>query len=320
MGYNSKIYANMLVSLESAKLIDEEKLRRIADASPFDALKILADYGWSDAEDIETLISKETANLLEFINEYCADETVKAMLLTPFIFNNAKAAYKNRLTGSETPEAYYNGVNITDGAASGDYSALPAEMGAALTKLDESMEAQIDQSKKLPPKIIDEALTTAMYAFLKRISKTKKTLAGYTSAQIDMLNIMTFIRAQLLGIDIRSAAESLITGGKIDADALTEAAADGSEALGGFIGDSAYAEVFAGFEDGAQAIADIETRMDNQLYSLTAKGAGGFLGNAPLINYFYKKLAELKTVKMVVLLSAGGKKGEISRRTRIFDE
>lgn len=311
MTNTGRVYSNMLASLNEAHILDEEKQRRLIDASYSDALKILADYGWGDGgeTDIDAVISKETAKLIEFVSENCASRTVKAVLLSQFLFNNAKAAYKNKVTGKSDSLGFYGGLPDLAGIAENNYSDLEGELAAALTSLDAMRE-----ERELPPQEIDRAVSGAMYSYLVRITKFNPRLKRYIISEIDMLNLMTLLRCRRLGFDVSTLTLNLIPGGKIPHEDFTNALGEADDAFNMLYQDSDYGEVFG--EALTEAFADIEVRMDNYLYALTLAGKANITSDAPFINYFYKQLYEYKTVKMILICIKNGVSGEIKRRLR----
>lgn len=311
MNYNSKIYANILASLNEARILDEEKLRRLTDSSYIDALKILADYGWGDSanDDIDALVSKETAGLIDFVSENCADDKLKDILLAQFLFNNAKAIYKTKLTGRSDPQTLFGGVKNVMGILEDNYSELPAELADAFVRLDQKREAEALSSRE-----IDRTVTYAMYAYLSRLTKLRFGLKKYIVSEIDMLNLMTLLRCRRLGFDQKTLEDNLITGGKIPDEEISAALELPDEAFASVYADSDYAEVFG--DALTESFTDIEVRIDNCLYALTLAGKNIITSNAPFINYFYKHLYELKTVKMILICLKSGETDEIKRRMR----
>lgn len=313
MGYKSKIYSNMLASLGQARMLDDEKLRRLTDASYFDMFKILADYGYGDGEtDIEKLISNETGKLISFVLEDCADDNVKDILLAKYVFNNAKAEYKSTLTKGNTSSSVYQGIEIGN-VADGEYNELPEELENALISLDEKK----DMGKLLPGEI-DSVITKAMYNYVSKKLKKGSALYRYYTSEIDILNLISLLRCRKLGLDKFALAENLLDMGTLDISDFEIALESGDEAFESFYLSSAYEEVFGNVL--SEDISDIEVRMDNYLCEIIFAGGDTMTGNAPFISYFYKQIMELKMIKMVVVCIKKDVSHEVRRRLRnIYD-
>ena len=138
----TKIYANAVAKYNEGKLLDAEKIRRLADASFSDAVRMLCDYGYGGGTvdeksyDIDAFISRETSALIEYVQSSSPDEYLARVLTNRFLYGNAKAYYKARLTGKENDAAVYrmDDEEMADGIRKGEYAALPAPMAEAVDR------------------------------------------------------------------------------------------------------------------------------------------------------------------------------------------
>ena len=211
-----RVYANTLTEQESGKFLDEDRLRRVLECDYEGALRALKDYGWGDGmadeATAESLPTFELNKLINFIEENAVDENIKKVLLAPYLFHNAKVAYKEKVTGKSSDGAKYNlGDEVIKSISEGNYRELPQEMQECLNKMD-------DESATAPisPKKIDIALTEAQYAYMLRCGKHNKHIYEYVGAEIDLKNLLLLKRARLLGSTSREITETYIGGGKLD--------------------------------------------------------------------------------------------------------
>lgn len=320
MAYVSKIFANTLATQNEKFLMDGDKLRRLLDSDYDGALRALRDYGWgenlTDNVTADALLAAETAKLVSFVRENAIDERVERVLLAPFLFHNAKAAYKGRVTGADVSRALYGGFDdVADAVGQGEYAELPDALADCLTELDE-----LSDTSKLTPRGIDMAITRAMYEYSLASAKGDRALTKYVKSEIDLKNLMTLFRSRLTGLDRAALEDMFIAGGGVNLYDASRALEANEEYFNTFFARSDYSEVFESVGRGADAVAEIETGMDDYLYALTLAGRENFLSRSPFINYFYRAMLELKTVRTVLVCIRNGAAGEIKRRLRaVYD-
>lgn len=320
MAVVSKIFANTLATQNEKYLMDGDKLRRLIDADYEGALRALRDYGWgenlTDGVTADALLAAETAKLITFVRENSIDGRVERVLLAGFLFHNAKAAYKGRVTGIDVSRALYGGFDdVTKAVTEKEYAVLPDALADCLAGLDERAE-----TAALSPREIDMSITRAMYAYSLASSKGDRALTKYVKSEIDLKNLLTLFRCRMTGQPAGALGDMFIGGGSVDLYDATRALEGNEEYFNLFFERSDYAEVFAEVPKGAEAVTEIETGIDDYLYALTLAGRENFLSRSPFINYFHRALLELKTVKTVLVCIKNGAVGEIKRRLRaIYD-
>lgn len=316
MAIIGKIFANTLASYEEKDLIDADKLRRLMDATYPEALRLLADFGWSDEGNADDILAARTARLLDFVREYSPSDKVRDVLCAEFVFHNAAAAYKGKVSGADVSRALYGGFEyVAQGIENGDYSELPEQLAECLEMLDEKY-----LNERPNPREIESAVTQARYDYLVARSKGERMLAKYVKSELDLKNLMTLYRCRLLGMSRRDLSAMFIRGGSINEGDAARALEGTDEAFSSFFADTAYGDLFAEAGEGAEALAELEKGADDYLYALTLAGRDDFLSDVPFINYFMRALMEIKTVRTVLVCIKNGVTGEIKRRLRaIYD-
>lgn len=316
MAIIGKIFANTLASYEEKDLIDADKLRRLTDATYPEALRLLADFGWSDESGADDILAARTARLLEFVREYAPTDKVRDVLCAEFVFHNAKAAYKGKVSGADVSRALYGGFGyVAQGIENGDYSELPASLAECLETLDEKYLTEKPKARE-----IEAAITQARYDYLVARSKGERMLSEYVKSELDLKNLMTLYRCRVLGMNRRDFGAMFIRGGSIKESDAARALEGTDEAFYSFFADTEYGELFAAAGEGADALTELETGADDYLYALTLAGRDNFLSDVPFINYFMRALLEIKTVRTVLVCIKNGVTGEIKRRLRaIYD-
>ncbi|MBQ7227037.1 MAG: V-type ATPase subunit [Clostridia bacterium] len=319
MAFVSKIYANTLASYNEKYLMDADRLRRLMDCSYPDAIKALMDYGWGDGQATptqESLLAYETSKLISFVRENAVSDKVRDVLLAEFMFHNAKASYKGRVSGRDVKRALYGGFeDVSEAVMEKEYSALPDILADCLTSLDEKGDVT-----ELSPREIDMAVSRARYEYSLRKARGDRSLTKYVKSEIDLKNLLTLFRCRVMEMEASDFSEMFIEGGSLDESEMVKALTGTAEAFNLFYARCQYYEVFAGVEKGESAITELETGIDNYLYALTLAGREDFTSKNPFINYFYRALIELKTVKTVLVCIKNNAVGEIKRRLRaIYD-
>lgn len=283
----SKIYANTLAQLASNKL-DDERLRRVVEAPDVaTALKMLGDYGYTVEANmsVDGFVVEQTNALIEFVEENAASRGTADALTAPFVYNNAKLAYKSRFT-AVPDDGYYRTTLDTSLVAGGDYSNCDGDLSAALTALDEAEETR--------PQEIDLAVTRAMYKHILRVCGG--AAKRYFRAEIDLKNILSAARMRRLKI----SRDEFIVGGRIKQGVLSESVTADS-----------FSECFVGtpYADAAERaeerdFADLgafEREADDFLCLMTDRLCVNMTSDEPFMNYYARTRTELKTVKTALV-------------------
>lgn len=303
---STKIFANTLASLRSARM-DGERMRRLVEARTIaEAFKMLGDYGY-DYEpdgDIDAFIVGETDKLIEFICDAAANDRVKSALIAPFWYNNVKLAYKSKFI-AVPDDAYY--ALDTDAAkiALGDYDDCDEFLAAALAELD----AQGTRS----PSEIDLAITRAMYKHI--LSCGIHVIKKYFRTEIDLKNILTAARLRRLG----AVRDEFIDGGTLKKSALTESLTV-KNFCGCFFG-TPYEDAAEGIEaDGFRSLAKFESETDDYLFFMTDSLCAKMSSYEPFLNYYTKARVELKAIKTaLVCVKTDSRDVFYKRMPKIYD-
>ncbi len=318
MAYVSNIYANTLASQNEKTLLDDDRLRRLTDSDYPTALRLLSDFGWGDAKSTggtaDEIISAETDKLVSFVREYAVSDSVRDVLLSGYAFNNAKAAYKSRVSGHPLEGSVYPAFSdYSDAVSAGEYDDLPAEMRAALEKLDET------EPDRLSAADIDIELSRAEHAFRMNRTRFSPRLREYVEASAELTNLITLVRCYNLGRGGAELKRQLLPAGKTPEEEYLEALAGTREHLKEFISDGKYADVLGDIGEGTEKNADMEKGADEYLYGILQSGRERFTSSVPFIRYFYRKSLELRMVKTVLVCIRNGRTGELKRRLRTLD-
>ncbi len=315
MAVGSKIYANAVAKYDEGKLLDGEKLKRITEASYFDALKMLYDYGYGEGlpiedADAEKLTKVETEKLLTFVREYSPDDRLTKYLTLNELYNNVKAAYKSRFV-NVSESAFFGGFDeIVEAVKSGEYNSLSDGLFETLTALD-----TLASEDKITSLIIDQKLTETYYReYLETAKKLSKNARRYVVKKIDLTNLLTAFRCKKSGLGESAFKDMMISGGSLKYEQLVPfVTADPEIALNQFDGE--YYDVAKQLIS-SWDFAEFEREEDEQLYFAAVSNRENMTSVDPFVGYFYAKQAEIKTVRLVLTCLKNGANEEIKKRMR----
>ena len=294
------VYANMLAKFEADRL-DDERLRRIVEAGSLsESLKMLGDYGYPSGDgSVDGFVVAATNELIGFVSENAASESVKNALLAPFVYNNVKLAYKSRFV--QTPDAYYDCGTDNEGIARGVYDELENSIAATVEKLD-------DENERAPQKI-DFALTAAMYKYV--LGCGVKSVRNMFAAEIDFKNMLTAARMIRLGI----SGDEFLDGGRIKKSTLENVTAD--EFAESFER-TPYAETATRIaENGFSELWRAERDTDEFLLLVTEPLCESIGGYEPFLHYYIKTRVELKKIKTALVCVKTNARAEFYKRVAI---
>ncbi|MCI8435319.1 MAG: V-type ATPase subunit [Clostridia bacterium] len=311
------VYSNTLARIQMGRLLNAEQFKRLSEADYADALKMLAEYGYGGGVaggDIDTVIARETNALISFIEDDCVNAFARKALLNRFYYSNAKALYKSRFADVDLGAALYNVDLDMTGIVKGDYNELDVSLTETLEYLD-SLETP------LHPKTIDTVLTKAMYADSLRCAKRShsRTLNKYFVSEIDLNNILSVLRANILRLSAESVAEMLVDGGTLSQETLLSVLTIDPAHIAEPFERTPYAAMLERLAEKVAYTAEFETGADDYLYMLTESGAVSLDKFDVFLRYVLAQLTEFKMVKMILVCAKNGVKQEIAARMRCID-
>lgn len=307
----TKIYANAVAKYNEGKLLGEEFLLRLTDAEFSDAVRLLCEkgYGGGAADeksyDVDAFISRETSALLDYAVTDAPNEYVSRVLVNPFLYGNAKAYYKARYTGVHATVYGMDDEAVRGAIEKREYVALPSFMADALAALDAEFE-----SEEPDPKTIDALLTRACYRDSLYCAKKsgQRKLVLYVRVKIDLINLLSVLRARSLGASFESVSPLIIEGGKrLKPDALQAVFAGG---------DSALPELYEPLLEAKGNLAQAEAIADDITASIFAADCENMQSYAPFTHYFTAQLGEYRAVKTILVCLKNNARDEIEARLR----
>lgn len=315
MSNNEIIYANATaVSLQN-KLINQEKLARLADSkSGIQALKVLVEFGFGDGESVkspfefEKLCQVEEKKLNEFILLTCPNEYAKKALTISYDYHNIKSALKMKF-----------GKNVVYNKLTYDYATINPEELLELVKADEYSVLTETQrmfcnsvdlmhvSQTLTPAKIDILGDKAMYSEIVDLADKSKEelLIKYFKAKIDLANINVAVRAKHFEIPEKSISDMLIEGGEISIDDFASYIDGNGEALVEKLRFTEYkdlAKLILESEEDKKALTRFEQEAENVLIRLfKSKKFDPPVGLNQYFSYIISKKVIIRNVRVIMV-------------------
>ncbi|MDD4291141.1 MAG: V-type ATPase subunit [Clostridia bacterium] len=299
------LFANSSAAVLSDRLIGEEKLNRLMEASIDDALKLLAEQGYGDglistANDFGALIDAEKRKLCSFFKDYMTDEKAVASFLLPFDYLNAKVAMKCKYMKINLPElsdyGLINPKELSEKILADDYGELPAEMSKALGDID-LMFFEGDRT----PLAVDVTLDKAMYANIRRVVERSKcaALADYYAREADCKNLLMLFRVAKADKSEDFYKRLLLDGGYVPTEELVKLfGLDADKKAAALAKYDCAAVAKHAAEDGNLIAAEKEARRYTQAAFYNSRHSAETI--EPLAVFFLDKTTEIDNVRLIL--------------------
>ncbi|MBQ7294856.1 MAG: V-type ATPase subunit [Clostridia bacterium] len=296
----------------TAKDIDE-----LCECGSFDlALKILTEKKWLTTQtQIDECIAYQNKKLWKLLSECVPDKNELKVLCTVNDFFNIKVAVKCHFTSADASELYIYPATLDTAALtsyvnSHEFHKIGGIMGECAEKSYKA--ACLTENGQNADIIIDAAAINTLREYSL---KNKKSLIGEVCAFIcDTANIKTAYRCAKTkkGKDFVSLAVGECC--RLDRGFLIKASLSGVEALSEYLRKTSYSELS---ETYLKSSAEYEKKCDDEIVSIIKKAKFTAFGFDPVCAYYYGKLTEIKSVRIILTsLKAGLDKNTVRERVR----
>lgn len=315
MPHRSYPFASTRVKAKENALMTREKASRLLDTqSPEEAMKLLSDFGYSDAaetppENFEKCITTSLKEAYKFIAEVTPDARVTNLFFLRFDYHNLKAILKGEYAGTSAVSALIKGTmdpaNMHENVREKRYREFPEEMAKALIEIDKRFAASIDVS--LIGLLLDSAYAAQVTRELKDIKE--EYVHEYFAAEFDFSNISALIRLKRADAGKELLERAILPGGNIKKDTLRRAYEMGAEEMMEFLLKSQYRkQLSVGFEYYQQtgSFARLIKEKDDYLSSLAVKYRSNAFSIAPVLAFLVGKVRETQAVRMIMVAKLNG--------------
>ena len=297
-------------------LLKEKDLSELLECKSFDsAIDYLISKKWiSEKGEISDCVKYQSEKLWQLLSESVPDKKELDLLSVVNDFFNIKAAVKCHFTGKD-PFAYYikptslDLQKLTEKVASHKFSSLEGVMGkcaeesyktACLTENGQNADIIIDRA------CIDE---------IRRYAKEKSGVTAEICAFLcDTANIKIAFRCAMTNKKRDFTETAIGECSALSRKDLVEATLKGADALCEYLAKTSYSE---GAEIYLTSAAEYEKWCDNKIIAIAKKSCFTAFGFDPVCAYYYAKLTEMKSVRIILTgLKSGAEKSEIKERVR----
>jgi len=312
MAQKSYAYACARVSALSKRLLDETALKRMAEGSMGDALRILIDdrYGaLPDAgeNDGERMIERELIAMREEIKSISPEPEVTDLFLLQSDVMNLKTLIKARLLDQKDIAWQSGGLFdrelLEKAVAEQDYGVLPPDMEEELNALEKRLSAGVE------PQMISIALDRAYLRHALKATARNKGFSHYFKAKADFDNVLTFLRVRAMGGGRGMLKDVLLVEGGIPLRAFYEGYEFTVEGYGKIVENSVCRRQLVAALDrmyGSGSIGEVEKARDNYLTSLISAHKHDAMSLYPVVGYILAKEREAQNVRLILTVKRNG--------------
>lgn len=298
---------------KETELLTNEFISRLIEARSFDeAVKLLIDKGWIEhSEAYSKAIKRQSAELWTLLSESVPDKKVLESLCILNDYFNIKTAVKCAVTGEDASSFYVSPttINITDLVDSirqKSFSDLGKKYSECAVKAYElAVKTENGQNADI---FVDKAALEALLNYGKTADdKIFSKVCGFI---VDTSNIKIALRCAFAkkSVDFINASISLCK--NLDKDKLISLSSQGFEELYDYLLLSEYKDGVALYKESPYAF---DKWCDDKIVEIIRDSKYVSFGFAPVCAYYYAKLTEIKTARILLTSKNSGMDKDIIR-------
>ncbi|MBN2058596.1 MAG: V-type ATPase subunit [Candidatus Saganbacteria bacterium] len=306
-------YGSARIRVLENRLLTPAQLERMVSAKDFaQAFNVLSETAYAanlhrlkHAFEFEELVEIERLELKDLLLKLAPEHPFIFALLRHYDYQNLKILLRAHLAKVK-PEFELTRAGVTETTKLQAYIESGAKDLADQAMLDGADQAVLDYEHSKDPAMLDISLDRHYYAYLNATAQALSSplIKQLISGWIDLLNIKTTLRSKQLGRDKKALAGSLLTGGLIGADTLTEIVDKGINDISARLNYTTYFPTLsAGFAQLAEtgSFSLLEKEMDDLLLQRFRKAKYLNSGIEPLTGFYLAKESELKTLRFILI-------------------
>ncbi len=310
----SYAYACARISALEKSLFGKDAVRRMAEGSLEDALRMLSDAKYGNlpdatGEDTERMIESVRKQTAETIRELSPDQSLTDLFLLQTDAQNLKGLIKARLLNTADAAWLDGGLfsreQLNTMVSEAKYDLLPEEMASAMSRLEAKL--KISQEPQMVSVYADYGYHAHCLQAAKKIKES--FMLQYFSALCDFNNVITFLRMRAMGAQKEDLKEVLLPNAGVACDALISAyelsAETLTKAISGSVAKSALQE---GLNQmlATGNIAALEKSRDDYLLSLVNSHRHEVMTIFPIVGYYLARDREAKAVRLILTVKRNG--------------
>ena len=307
-------YACARLSALQKGILDAATLRRMADSSLEDAMRVLLDVRYGNIpdatpSDCERMIDAELRAAAQEIRELSPNPALTDLFLLETDIHNLKILIKARLLGENDPEWLDGGLfdreHLVKYLNDADYRQLPIPVAAALTELDAMLRVGV-----APQKISVQLDRAYLRYAIETANKCDEPFARvYFAALCDFNNILTFLRMRAMGAPREDMRDMLLAEGGIRRKALLDAYELSYDSLNRVLSNSVAKDaLIAGLAEMQRTgrIGALEKARDDYLLSLIKPHRYDVTTIYPIVGYLFAKRREAQAIRLIITVKRNG--------------
>lgn len=290
------------------RLLSQERMERMLDAqTPMDAVKILAECGYPEVEEvtpssIDRMLTEQRQKTLDDLYLDAPDRNIIDVFKIKYDYHNAKALLKAEALGIEadsllTDAGRVPGEKLKEAVRASEFMGIPGALPAAIQEAREVLGNTRDPQRS--DFVLDRAYFQDMFAMAK--ASESDFLAGYVRMNIDAVNLKSLVRTQRMGKDADFLRTVLFEGGNIDVGRMVSVISSGAQLTDLY----ATSEFHDAAEAGAAAaqgggLTRFEKLCDDAIMAYVRKAKYVAFGEATLVAYLAAKESELVAARIIL--------------------
>ena len=315
MPQQSVPYACARISALSKGLLDQQTVKRMAEGSLEDAMRILLDVRYGNIPDAtpadcERMIDNVRIQTAAEIRELSPKPTITDLFLLQTDIQNLKVLIKARLLGG------LSGVELQAGGlidrdtllravSDQDYHCLPKTISEALNALERQLKVEV------VPQSVSITLDRAYLQHALLVAEQEKDAfaSTYFKALCDFDNVITFLRMRATDAAREELRNVYLPKGGIGLSELLAAYELSADSLNHILIEStARTAIAAGLAEMQQtgSIGALERQRDNYLLTLVKDHKHDMFSIYPVLGFLLARDREAKAVRLIVTVKRNG--------------
>ena len=298
------IFANARAKSKENGLMTEERLHRIMESKTVeDAMRVLAEMNYAgglavEKDDFYSLLKEEERLATAFVLEAAPKGIGFECFFMKNDYHNVKALLKAKYGQISDPDE----MIMPDGNIA--FSELKRRLEEGKTDFDPYLDAAVKKIEKEfaegkgTPRLIDVTLDKAMYENVKsRMSSCDGCIRAYFQAQVDLINMETWLRTMRIHAGFAFFDSNFLVGGTISLKQFEECKGE-KEKFNKMISSTVYKTFLDKLEEGLTAY---ETARDDFLLKIISKDKADMFTVAPILGYYLAKINEVRILRVVLV-------------------
>jgi V/A-type H+-transporting ATPase subunit C len=321
-------YAVARIRGMETRLLDRQWIERLLSEDADGVLRVLSDSAFQEAvsgverpEDVEPGLMRALAETLTTVSGLSPEPELTDLFRLRWDFRNLKSLTKASLLKLEDADlGLVDGVGTVSVAVlesavqERDYVALPTVLAETAREAEETFRDRGELAG------VDAIFDRAMWShqLTTAAGHGDDFLLGYFKAEIDLLNVRTFVRHRESGAERDSLVRAFVPGGTLELSFFEGLLGEAMDAL-------ARALEYGPYQALAQVLREwsrdrayvLELACDNALLARVEHARTVAYGVEPLVAYILMREIEIKLVRAAVVSKLDGvERGELEERLR----